>query len=150
MGGSSNMFDYVHNDPVNFVDPFGLTEEDVRQLIGIVAQTYPVIGNTAVGYADMGDTVGRSQLNPILPNKLLLASSNLGPLSSSQKERLLDTLFHEAQHLTNGFYREAYDDLFGAKSMIPELTQMHYDIYINAGKLTDKNVGKISGGRSCH
>ncbi|WP_413943308.1 RHS repeat domain-containing protein [Bdellovibrio sp. HCB-162] len=40
-GGDTNLFGYAANDPVNFIDPTGLTQEDLDQALGYLATQRP-------------------------------------------------------------------------------------------------------------
>jgi len=63
-GGDTNLFGYVANDPVNFVDPSGLKLDFAQQLSSSLAQ----IWSTPAGNALMTQLMGSSQIYNLTVN----------------------------------------------------------------------------------
>lgn len=137
--GGLNLYGYVGNDPINYIDPTGLTKEDVMRAIQIASKEFPILKAMLPQFENLGpDTVGRSLLYPLGGNKLLIHSDYLGELTSDQKLGLLNTIFHEAQHLKDGYFGDLYDRVFGKWNKKYGMTEHHYNIYLNSMSLTDK------------
>jgi hypothetical protein len=93
----------VVNDPVNWVDPLGLTQRDidVARQIAIVSQpdlkfpdSYKVMD---LGYAEDGGVIVGNTIPGVGTQ---LDNQYLKPLNNSQAAELLNTIIHEAVHYT--------------------------------------------------
>jgi len=98
-GGDSNLYGYVAGDPINGIDPRGLSQEDLDRAISIIATCEVEIWNPNVKV-----TLGK--LSPSLMGKTDFKTRNItlsidsfgGNLSDGQKLNLLSTLAHEYMH----------------------------------------------------
>lgn len=101
-GGDTNYYRYVGNNPINFVDPFGLTQEDIDLAFKFVRQTYPNAKDVSYRVATEAE-LGKGNVGKYDPlnNEVLLHQDYLKPLSSRQAADLLDTAYHEVGHSQN-------------------------------------------------
>jgi RHS repeat-associated protein len=96
--GGVNRYGYVDGSPTNWIDPSGLTLDDVN--IG------RDIANNAIWEYNFPKTYGFDDMNPgeqawTLPGLgTYLNSDYLGTLTDAEAAELLDTLIHEAIHYT--------------------------------------------------
>ena len=136
-GGSGNLYGYVSNDPVNFIDPTGLTQADIDKALSIVSGVYPVIKQTPISYRKfMDDTSALAEINLFAKNRLIIDSDNLKELNEHQKTELLNTLFHEAKHLNDGYPGHMLD--FWSPKDKDGLSSYHKSIYLKSSELTTK------------
>ncbi|MBS1972315.1 MAG: hypothetical protein JSU04_18560 [Bdellovibrionales bacterium] len=99
-GGDSNLYGYVSNDPINFIDPQGLNKDDINSAIKIV-QT--AMGSKLKGVKFVTGELEPGTLGEYDPvTKTITISEvfdmNSGSLSNSSAEALLQVVFHEALH----------------------------------------------------
>lgn len=91
----SNIYTYVGNNPLRFVDPFGLTQNDIDVARAIAKETQPDL-RFPDNYAteNLGEIAAKTlpQVETVLNSKYLL------PLSNKEAADLLDTIIHEAVH----------------------------------------------------
>ena len=121
-GQDSNFFRYVKNNPHSFVDPLGLTQEDINLAFKYVLKKYPDARNLRVRVATV-EELGSGYVGRFNPsgNEVLLHPDYLKKLSSKEALILLDTIFHEVGHSQNllkalgdviMFWEDGVDDYF--------------------------------------
>jgi uncharacterized protein RhaS with RHS repeats len=130
--GGVNTYAYVRNNPVNWVDPFGLTQEDVNWGQEVLRSLHPEYfdpnANVNFGDVDPGESGGTS----FFGKEITLSKEYSGPLDEDQQIQLLETLAHEYQHSNDSLetrLRTNIEDLLGVKGR-------HYEIYKNALNLS--------------
>ncbi|MFH1703155.1 MAG: hypothetical protein ABIB41_06960 [Nitrospirota bacterium] len=86
------------NNPVNWIDPLGLTWEDVERAMEVLKKYHPEYYNprASVSFGDTGKDVG--DWDPGTENIVLSVEHFGGTLSDDQKYFLLETLAHEYWH----------------------------------------------------
>lgn len=100
-GEDANLYGYVLNDPVNFVDVNGLTREDIDRLTELARQTQPDVNVPppgSIGTAPFpGD--GSAITNPLTLG-VTVDNFYLRELNQEQRRLLLETIIHESIHRT--------------------------------------------------
>lgn len=115
LAGGVATYGYVRSSPVRFIDPFGLTEEDVARTWRQVTRSFDDLNprGTVVCGPLPGDTYGRTRFltGNITVNERYCKSPCL---SREDWEDLFFTLFHEGMHSTDpwyqGFFRRSHHD----------------------------------------
>jgi hypothetical protein len=115
-GGTVNFYEYVGNNPVNWVDPIGLTWKDVERAIEVLKKYHPEYYNSrpSVSFGDTGKDVG--YWNPWTGDIVLSLKDFGGTLSDKQKDYLLETLAHEYWH-SNHPWRTLWDYCFDCEHL---------------------------------
>jgi uncharacterized protein RhaS with RHS repeats len=130
--GGINTYGYVGGNPVSFVDPYGLTQEDVDCLFSLAKEREKDLEfpeNLKVKDFS-GDTAGRTNY---LTGSITIDSRYLEVLTPAQRVDLYDTIAHEGLHVTNGaLYSLGH----------------HPEIYEEATKRAGE-AAKSSGGKQC-
>jgi len=98
--GTMNFYEYVSNDPLNYIDPTGHTECDIRIAIAIaiVKQKYNWLNISDIRIEidnELGSSAGRFDHKK---KQIVLSKRYLENLTAKQAWDLLDTLFHETLH----------------------------------------------------
>ncbi len=96
LAGGINTYSYVGGNPVNFIDPLGLTQRDIDVARLLAKQTQPDLEfpNT-YGSLDLGKEAARTSYGL----GTALNSAYQKELSDDQAKDLLDTIIHEGIHL---------------------------------------------------
>jgi RHS repeat-associated protein len=110
LGGGINTYAYVGGNPVNFIDPLGLTQYDIDVARQIAIETQPDMkfpeqyGSTDLGNTEDGRRITGLTLPPDDNGKgggTILDDIYQKNLSDKQAGELLDTIIHEADHYSN-------------------------------------------------
>ena len=92
-----NTYTYVGNNPLAWIDPFGLTRRDIQEALEVIRESQldlPV--PVDVNVTDLpGDKDGNTSL---IKGDITLDSRFLEPLSDDLVGQLLETLMHEVLH----------------------------------------------------
>jgi len=104
-GGDTNLYGYVLNDPLNLIDPLGLTQEDVNRAHGILSDLHPNYynGDVNVSFGDITRDFGRTDF---WTGDITLSREFERQLNDDQKDKLIETLAHEYQHRTMEYQDE--------------------------------------------
>ena len=126
--GGLNTYIYVRNNPLRWIDPLGLTEQDIQNMLDLAAMTQPDLDvPSTVSARDLGSDIYGSPTagftNPITKN-ISISDSYLKTLDCNQLKRLFEILVHESIHRT----RPRWD-------MISRPVK-HPDIYKDAARRT--------------
>jgi RHS repeat-associated protein len=113
-GGDTNLYGYVVNDPVNWIDPLGLTQRDIDVAHDIVKETQKDMkfpdqyGCRDLGYFKTKNGKKRRITGITLPpddlgkgGGTVLDDYYQQKLSDKQAAELLDTIIHEGDHYSN-------------------------------------------------
>ncbi len=131
--GGLNLYAYVGNNPMNWIDPFGLTQEDVDRAKEVLKEFYPEYYNeeAEVSFDDFNELPpGDSAGTDIWTGDIELKNEYKEELSGPEKEALLTSLAHEYQHSNDSILQRILDDWFD--------TDNHDDIFDNAEHLSEE------------
>jgi RHS repeat-associated protein len=132
LAGGVNTYAYVGGNPVSFVDPLGLTQEDIDCLFALAKERemdlkFP----NELQVKDLGGgTVGYTNY---FTRTITVDDRYLEVLSPAQRVDLYDTIVHEGLHLTRGMRYSAFN---------------HPKIYDEAAKRTEA-AKSSAGGKGC-
>jgi RHS repeat-associated protein len=107
LGADANLYLYVHGDPLNFIDPSGLTEQDVNRAIELIVDRIPGLTSGPVGVRDL---VPYARLLGIpfddlkgltIATNVLIDHRYYDSLTDEDALDLVETLIHEFTHLTH-------------------------------------------------
>ncbi len=123
-GGDTNLYGYVMQDPVNWIDSDGLTADDVRETINFVSS------KTGLPKASFSFGAPANTFGYYIPftNHIILNDSYSKKLSYNQAKSLVRTIHHELTHVRDGGLRT----IFGSSSY-------HELIHMNSQNFADKN-----------
>ena len=130
--GGINLFIYAGNNSINFIDPWGLTQQDIDIMLKLAKETQPDLKvPDKVKVKDLGgNNIGFT--NPFTFSRgITLDDRYLEKLSCDQLIGLYEVIVHESIHRT----RPRIDSILRPFK--------HPDIYDEAKKRTTKNQGKI-------
>lgn len=97
-GGDPNLYGYVLNDPINFIDSTGKTAKDVSDAISFV-RWYLNISGVTFNFGTPEGTTGFAL--PFL-NHILVSDKYKGDLNEDLRRQLLSTVYHEMLHVKEG------------------------------------------------
>jgi len=120
-GGDENLYRYVNNDPVNAIDPSGLTLLDISNVASFVTSK---IGYTP-GYVVKDLSPGTSGFYNPINATMVFDDQYAKDLNYNGRKRLLRTFYHEYLHYKYGV---AYS--IGNHSTIARMAQDFADDYI--------------------
>jgi hypothetical protein len=119
---------YVRANPLRFIDPLGLTEQDISNMVDLVNVTQGDLNVPKVVYPmDLGQDIYGNPIGGITNPFTLQISINdryLQKLSCKELEGLFETITHESIHRTR-----PRSDMFARPSK-------HQDIYDDAARRT--------------
>ncbi|PPD47036.1 MAG: hypothetical protein CTY16_08140 [Methylobacter sp.] len=110
LAGGVNPYTYVGGNPVNWVDPLGLTQRDIDTARQLAIETQPDMkfpeqyGSRDLGNTEDGRRITGLTLPPDNSGKgggTILDDIYQKDLSNKQAVELLDTIIHEADHYSN-------------------------------------------------
>jgi RHS repeat-associated protein len=135
-----NLYPYVGNNPLNWVDPWGLTQEDIDNALGTVQETQTDLNVPDNVYTIPMPGEGSGITNPF-NNTVSINNDYLKPLNKGWKQRLLETLIHESIHRTKPWYDKwlrplVHNDIYEeARRRREELERKYPDLYKNKKEL---------------
>ncbi|MDG4551042.1 MAG: RHS repeat-associated core domain-containing protein [Candidatus Contendobacter sp.] len=96
-GGDANLYAYVQNDPVNWVDTKGLLQEDIDRTRAILKDLHPDLYNdkAKVTFGDIPGDAGRADF---FTGDVIVSRQFEKELTPERRVFLLETLAHEFQH----------------------------------------------------
>jgi RHS repeat-associated protein len=130
LAGGVNTYAYVNSNPLNWVDPFGLTQEDVNWAQEVLRGLHPEYYDPNAN-VNFGDTPGDFGRTSFFGKEITLSKEFSEPLNEDQQVKLLETLAHEYQHSNDVLgtrVRTRIEDLLGIKGR-------HDEIYKNSLRL---------------
>lgn len=114
----------VANNPINFIDPFGLTQQDIDVAVRIIKET-----QTDLRFPKNVDPSMKSDKYAgeyqMLTDTIKLNQNYLKELTDRQAADLLDTLLHETLHANDSAWKQLLDSF-----------RDHPDIYNEADRRT--------------
>lgn len=130
--GGINTYAYVGGNPVMYVDPLGLTQEDIDCLFALAKERETDVKfPSELQVKDLGGgTVGYTNY---FARTITVDDRYLKVLSPAQRTDLYDTIVHEGLHFTRGMIYSALN---------------HPKIYDEAAKRTEAAKGS-AGGKGC-
>ena len=127
LGGGINTYAYVDADPLSYLDPLGLTQQDINVAVSVTKSHYPDL-NMGTGPpipdlpANGGEAAHSNLINqgnqtniPGRDGRIHLNENYLKCLSDADALDLLDTIIHESEHFTRPASRQVppdYDHTF--------------------------------------
>jgi len=129
-GGDTNLYENVSNNPVNAIDLWGLTQQDIDIAIKIIQETQKDLR--------FPDTVDPSMKNDksageyqMLKDTIMLNENYLKDLKDKQATDLVDTLIHVTLHANDSAWKQFLDSF-----------RDHPDIYYEADRCTKEILDK--------
>jgi RHS repeat-associated protein len=122
--GGINLYGFVQNNPVNAIDPWGLTQQDIDVAVKIIKETqndlrFPKNVDPSM---QSDKYAGEYQM---LTDTIRLNENYLKELTDTQAADLLDTLIHETLHANDSAWKQFLDSF-----------RDHPDIYNEADQRT--------------
>jgi len=103
-----NPYAYVGGNPVSFVDPFGLTQQDIDNMVNFARQTQPDLIIPTPSVDDLPSPPGYSvkgQTDRWPWSGVVIDSQYLQKLTPEQVFDLYDTIVHESLHYNDPWYK---------------------------------------------
>lgn len=136
-GGDSDLYGYVLNDPVNFVDPWGLTQQDLENAQTALEMYHPEIYNPNADVSFEELPPGQTGGTDLWFDEIKISEEHYsGVLEEWQKDKLIETLAHEYMH-TNDSIPQRYWDYYN-ELLFDRLTENHDRIYQDSQKLSEQ------------
>ena len=102
-GGDTNLYGYVLNEPVNWIDSSGLAPEDVERAQQILKELHPEYFNEAAQVSFGNLPSGIQGTTDLWSGDITLSNEYAGQLADWQLDKLLETLAHEYGHVNDGY-----------------------------------------------
>lgn len=99
-GGDGNLYRYVSNNSLRFVDPLGLTQQDIDLAFKYVLAKYPEAAKLSYRVAEPGE-LADNLAGRFTGKEIILSPDYLKNLCGKKAADLLDTAFHEVGHSQN-------------------------------------------------
>jgi RHS repeat-associated protein len=93
--GQLNLYVYVRNNPIQYVDPLGLSRYDVQAATEIIRENHLDLDVPVDVSFDNIDSPGETT---IIDGDIILNNSHLDPLTDTQAGLMMETLMHEILH----------------------------------------------------
>ncbi|MGH7866814.1 MAG: RHS repeat domain-containing protein, partial [Candidatus Dormibacteraceae bacterium] len=96
-----NTYAYVGSKPISFFDFFGLTQQDIDEMVCLARMRNPDIRIPNPKVADLGTYFGYKVAGEVGPwpwSQVYIDSMYLGPLDANGRIGLYDTIVHESWH----------------------------------------------------
>lgn len=119
---------------MNWVDPWGLTQQDIERARAILKDLHPDLYNDAAKVT-FGDTPGDAGRTDFFTGDVTISKQFEGELTVERRVYLLDTLAHEFQHSNQTLLERALtniEDRLGVEK------GRHYEIYMKAMNLSQE------------
>ena len=128
-GGDLNLYAYVRNNPIRWIDPWGLTQEDVNRAILVLKTYHPEYYNDNA-IVSMGKMSPKTEAyTDVWTGDITISNEFAKELNHNQQINLLETLAHEYQHSNDTVIQRLIDsigDKFGYT------TKNHWGIYLSS------------------
>jgi RHS repeat-associated protein len=103
-GGDSNLYGYVADNPVNFVDILGLTQNDIDVAKAIAKETQPDLSFPEE--YNIVDLLGKTDGATWPQVEVRLDERYIGEFTDQDAGQLLNTIIHESIHYTYSYFDE--------------------------------------------
>lgn len=139
LGGGVNTYSYVGMNPNRFADPFGLSEQDVTNIVTHVNENFPEI------HVNGGWTFGRPNSGSSAHSSVRTGQITLDEkfkkecLTSEEFFQLYFDYFHEAMHSTDPFLDRLTDAMWGGRSTTNHQRIFNREEYEQHNVLPPKN-----------
>src|SRR5581483_11682061 len=120
----NHLYVYVSNNPLRYTDPFGLTQQDIDNMLELVNVTQPDLNVPSSVSTYEGGVSGGGITWPFPGRPVSISDIYLKQLSCDQLNQLFNVLTHESIHRTRPF------------SDMLRRPINHPDIYEDAGRRT--------------
>ncbi len=100
--GDVNLYRYVENNPVEYIDPFGFSQKDIQDAMIYVAAHS---GMQPAGTSAILNGGSTGLAIPPLNHILISSEYSAENLTEDKKRQLLQTIFHELTHNKDGLVK---------------------------------------------
>lgn len=133
-GGQTNLYGYVMNDPINWIDPLGLSQEQIDDGLFWIKGNYPELTNgvnATVTDSMLGKTLSLGDEGFTAGNRIYIDTGSIitKPMNDAD---VVGMIAHELQHVKKGFLY----------TLFRQTSKEHEDIY---GKQSDVRLGYRNG-----